>query len=343
MTASASDIQFFRNIANPDMLDFSRPEPPRQGETREEEDNISLASSYRSRGERDDPPGRDWQTESQFRRGGQSFRNTIGEERAPDPFEPFEPFAKTDHNTVHEINHGDEDGSKDEEPELCWDEPERTKPTVVMDEAAMERHKEMLLAELNRHPSVPRLYTIDDDLGDIQMALNQVRHTRDIADSATWMKGGVLVGCAGVEELSCRYGRGFVNLDGYTQYMMSQLEKPKFSELFIEIYRKYFQHGKGMNPIVSLLIAIVVSAVTFSLGLRDSQPNALPQVSSAQPVNRVKKKVLRPPNMDDTPTPAPSAPFVQGMVGKAAGPLLQSVMSNPDTIQNLMGMFSGVM
>jgi hypothetical protein len=50
--------------------------------------------------------------------------------------------------------------------------------------------------------------SVDDDLADIQVALNDVQLSES-SENASWMrKGGVLFDCAGLEEVATRYGGG---------------------------------------------------------------------------------------------------------------------------------------
>jgi chemotaxis protein histidine kinase CheA len=214
------------------------------------------------------------------------------------------------------------------QPDLSWETPTRDTDT---------RYKAALLEALKQY-EVDREFTMADDVADLQMTLNYARQKRHMGDTTNMLRGGVLLGCFTMEQGVTRLGKPW--LEGYTRHMSTEIEKEKYNTILQDIYRKYLSRAGSMDPILSLCFALLWSAIVFAMGGggRDT--------TQAEPVNRVRKRSLRPPRAEADPNeaPPPTAPPAMdlgGLMGGAA-PLLKTFMGNPSMMQGMMQMMGSM-
>jgi len=113
-----------------------------------------------------------------------------------------------------------------------------------------------------------RDFSLDDSYETLQLGLFQVKQSVEIASGVNTMKDFLKMGCTGLE-LGCnKFGRGYVNLNGWSGEVCGDINGPasSYNAPLQQIYRKYWRNGgTGMNPFLQLVFLLLGSATVYGL------------------------------------------------------------------------------
>ena len=203
---------------------------------------------------------------------------------------------------------------------------------------------------------VPRELSINDSYETLQLALFQAKQSVDIASGVNTMKDFLKIGCTGIELGASKFGRGMVDLQGWSSEIANDIGGQSYNTPLQQIYRRYWRAGgQGMNPFVQLLLLLVGSAAVFAIkrkflggggGPSMEAPTQAPPMPSvptsfeSQPMPMNRPKMRRPstaPAMDGVPTMSSTA---KPSAGETTGPTIDfSDVSEPTPVAPMFPSF----
>jgi hypothetical protein len=113
---------------------------------------------------------------------------------------------------------------------------------------------------------VSREVSISDSYESLQLVLYQTKQSVEIASGVSTMKDFLKIGCTGIELSATKFGRGHVDLRGWSSEIARDVNGHSYSAPLQQIYRRFYRSGGGgMNPFLQLVLLLLGSATVFAL------------------------------------------------------------------------------
>ena len=312
-TISATDIEVFKRLANPVVVDVQvESKTRRAAEMRRameraaaavQEEPASPARSARSA--RSAGSGRGLSAFRQAQEQAVAEAAELLKDRARTQVRPAEE-TKQEEPAKQEPAKREEGPSKDESSESeagSWARPERRKRRTTSDSEATRLEKQGFLIELsnmrrNKGVHLSREFTMDDTLAELEFEIQKQNNNATTRQHVVFMRDVMKMGINGLEIANARFGP-FLSIDGWAETVTADMTK--YEPPLEKLYRRYFRSSQ-MSPIMELSWLLVGSMVAFHFknkwfaGPPASKQPPPPRANSPKArATRSTRPVLRPP------------------------------------------------
>lgn len=259
-TVSDTDLKLFLNLSNPERVDADADDNTENEEEEEGEEE---------EGEEDEDNEDEGEEEEEE------------EEIATRP-----PSHASSSRVRHATAHADD--KEDAEPF----------PSATMSPEDVEYQKTAVMLELDRLRSMgctlTRQYTMDDSLEEMEYEARRHVLMLEEQNSVNTLKDGLRLFVSGCEFANGKFGP-FLNLDGFSQSVNSEINAGKYNLTLSKLHRKYFKVPGQSSPEMELAFSLL-GAAAFHHFQRSYVQNMFPR---AQPTSG-KPSTFPPPADDDS-------------------------------------------
>jgi hypothetical protein len=245
------DRKMMEELANPEKKKLEQPDNLFKNNDEDAEESKEDYPPDYARSDRGGSGGRDRDRDRDRDRYRDRDRRESGSSHKPSPSNAWSPPRKA----------SDEPNRRDFEDDSKWgyNEPE------MSPEDELKRKQELLegFDKLARKGvRIHRVFDINSDVRDMEAEYNRLVKQREIENSIKFQRKMLMAFVTGVEFLNNRYNPFDLDLDGWSEIVMSDVDN--YDDIFEELYEKY--HTKvNMAPELRLMFTLGGSAVMFHL------------------------------------------------------------------------------
>ena len=143
---------------------------------------------------------------------------------------------------------------------------QQSEQSEILSHAQIQHEKALYLSKLSRLEKMgifaSKKLGMEHPLNVIKSEFIRLQKEKEINDGVTVCKTGLIFCVSLLEKLNSNYDPLNVDLDGWTQHMMST--KEDYNEVFTQLYEKYHTNI-SMGPEITLITMVATSAFMFSI------------------------------------------------------------------------------
>ena len=191
--------------------------------------------------------------------------------------EPNDYQQDFNNNNIPEFENNNYENENNDENDDVLDDFYPTRPNQGMSPEEMLNRKQEILFQFDklqrRGLTLPRKYTLRDDLDFLEFEYEKIKKQRETESSIQFSRKMLMACITGVEYLNGKFDPFDVNLDGWSESVMENIND--YDEVFEELHDKYKSKVK-VAPEIRLMLMLGGSAFMFHLTntmLRSGMPN----------------------------------------------------------------------
>jgi hypothetical protein len=170
-------------------------------------------------------------------------------------------------------NEPSENGSDQEqsEQEEETDDPINCEPNYADNEENYEETKQkkaFALYNLNRYRKqgyeLSRNFGAGHSLEELETELTRIETEKDLDNGLNTCKDGLLIFTKALETANNVYGRDYIKLNGWTEFVSNEYKTHKYDDVFLKLWKKYGSKV-SVGPEMTLLWLLGSSAFVFHL------------------------------------------------------------------------------